>query len=1130
MGLLCVFCALVACGLVEKAAVGQPPASAEKTESLSTTAAPRSSGSQAKSVDESAPIVIHWIDQDGKLIPILASEPGETLEQALERLKGEPTSDKSPAPPTAKITRIDLSGKVFGERATLTAVYTVEVLAQDSFVPIPLRLSEATLTSDAKHEGPGESVPGEFSNIDGYTWWLRGKGTHQLTFDMSVPVEARSPKLRMKLTLPTTAVSQLELDVNQPQVAATAQNKDSRSQPVIQETADSKITVQGLGPAFELSWQPSSAAEPGQAVLEADNTISVEFDNEAVFLKAQQHLHAIDGTRTFESVQVDLPKNAKLLSLQGPDIAGHTPDPSAPQTIVIHFTKPTLGPVELNWNVELMRPQDAPEMIVEGFHVHEAVRQSGRIGLRSDYDSRLDIDPEASKFVRRIDVDEVERYFEAVPESAFRFSKQPFQLAVEIRKVEPQLTVTPQMLLTCSSNAIEFDGKFQFRVTGGEIDTVEINWPDWQRNGWTLQPFEPQGEIIERFEEGNRITFRLSKRTAAPFSISLKAQRTVADEQEPLDFDLPAADAARHQPAVVVVAMHDNVQMQFEPEGETVARLLVSPPPNSPPLPESLRDRRYLIYEVESIPRRFTGRLSTHKKLVQTSTIVKLVPGPTSMTVRQTISYTVAWGRQASVSLLVPNALKGRVQFTSDDADELTPALSQNSSSGDSHQIDIPLINPRTRRFHVIAEFDVDDNSSEQPTTSESKIVLPIIKSLDSPYATTTFEVERSPSVQVDFSQSGWRPQTDASGTPTWNTNGEVESIPVTLFRIGGKSDSTGVVITKALVQTVIDSAGTAVMQLDYQLKQTPDRIELVMPAGHSLLEVQCDGDELSRQGTESSSESPEHYVFDLPPVSEATERSLVIRYRMSTGRPFAVSGSYQLSIPHITGEVWAGQSIWEVVVPRDQILFLDPAGFTSQNRWTRSGLWGLLWERVPQQSPAELRQWVGLAAPADSPAPAGGGHHYQFARLASPLPLNVQTVSWPMIIGIGSGLSLILGLMFQYVPATRNVVALLVIGFALAVAGIWYATPVVLLLQASVLGLLLAVISAVIQMTIRRRRSTVVTMPTASGVGSSTGSSFEHDVISVGGSKPLVRPQSASDSAARAESIPSSTVSGASQ
>ncbi|QDT51140.1 hypothetical protein Pan258_52230 [Symmachiella dynata] len=1128
MRILCALGLAIFWGLTAQSVSAQPPTDGNKTPS---TAKQPQSRSTSTAPNESSRRVIYWIDETGKRIPVLRAEPGETLEQALDRLKTDETATKPPAPQTATITRIDLSGKVIGERAALTAEYTVQVLAEDAFVPIPLRIPEATITGDAKHTGPGESIPGGLNGNDGYTWWLRGKGEHHLTLDLSLPVEARSPKLRLKLTLPPTAVSKFSLQVPQPQVSATAQNKDSRSQPVISEIDGSQIVVLGLGTAFELTWQPTSAAEPGNSVLEVDNTISVDVDNEAVFVKAQQDLKAIVGTATFDVVRVDLPANAKLQSLHGPNVVGHAADPAAPQTIIIQLAKPTLGPVKLNWLVELDHPQSTSSLLVEGFNVHEAVRQSGLIGMRSDADHRLDIDADASKFVRRIDVATVKNYFdfEAAPDSAFRFSKQPFRLDTKIRKVEPQLTVTPQILLSCSGSSIDLEGTFQFRVTGGEIETVDINWPDWQRNGWTLQPFEPQGQVAERSEEGNRITFRLKKRTGTAFTVQLKAQRAIPDEKEPLDFDLPAAEASRHQTAVVIVAMNDNVQMQFEPEGgETVARLLLEPLPVALRLPETVRDRRHIIYEVESISRRFTGRLSTHKKIVQTSTIVKLIPTAPQMTVRQTISYTVAWGRQATVSLLVPNSLKGRVRFTSDTDDELLPTPSQAPSKSDYHQINLPLKAPGTRRFHVIAEYNIDDVAVAKPS-DQATVMLPFIKSLDGAFAETTFETEQSPNVQVQFEQEGWRLQTDAAGKSTWRTNRDVISIPVSTRRIGGPLDQPGVVITKALARTEIDATGTAETQLVYELQQTPDRIEITLPTGQTLVEVLWNGQKLQRESVDSNSEALDRYGYKIQPTTDRDERRLLIRYRALTSQPLAFTGSYRLSIPRITGEVWAGQSVWDVQLPREQILFIDPVGFTSQNQWTRSALGGLLWQRTPQQTPAELRQWLNFSEPSDAPSPSGGGHRYQFARLAPLRQLSVQTISWPMLIGIGSGLSLILGLMFQYVPASRNVLALLVIGCALAVVGIWYMTPVILLLQASVLGMVLAFVSAMIQASIRRRRSTVVTMSSGSGIGSITGSSFEQDVIGTSGSQTLIRPPSASGSSP-GQSIPSSTISGASE
>jgi len=1092
LGLLLIFSAETVWG---QAADNSPMA--DKTASSSDAEAEPSG---LENLDVQDPTVIYFIDETGKRLPLLIGRPGQSPEQVLKELQTTETTEPAPAPIPATVTRIGLEGSVSGERATLTAQFTIQVQAENAFVAVPLQLAEATIIGEAEHQGPGDSLPGKLSGSDGYRWWLRGKGEHRLTLKISVPVETRSPKSAMKLTLPPSAVSVLKLKVPHAEITATAQNKDSRAQPVISKIQDSEIAVLGLGRSFELSWQATGPTKMVQPVLEVDNTMAVDFDVESIFVKVQQKLQVIQGTGLIETVRVDLPTDSKLKSLHGPDVIAHSFDPDEPHTVVIQLSKPTIGPVELNWNVEWEAPDEATAIVLEGFRVQGAVRESGRIGLSVAADRRIDVDTKASKFVRRTDTTSADQFFDTPPNAVYRISKQPFQLVTKVRHVQPRLTVTPQILLTCSSSGIEMQGTFRFRVTGGEVETVHIDWPNWRQNGWTLQPFEPRAPLTDRFENGARISFRLARRTGSTFTVRLRAHRPILQEDESLDFDLPAAEASRRLPATVIVAAHDNVQMDFQPEGETTATLLGAPMQETLQLPETVRDLRRVVYEVDGIPRRFTGQLTTHKKSVQTSAIVQLITTTSPLSVRQTISYTVAWGRESVITLLTPEALLGRVRYFLDDDIELAPTRSPAPPESGFRRITLTLDSPRSRRFNIVAVYDLDEEFFAPKQNDESLLNIPVIRPVDNDYTTTTFEAVSSGGRQVRFDEADWRPQMDRYNTPTWSVSRSVETIPVTILQNNDAAEKSDILITRALARTRADITGDTSTEIYYQLRELPETLEMEMPAGQTLLGVSLNGATLSPEIVEdSAAESPEVFRYSLEDFSQTTPTTtLRISYRSSSSSKSALSHLLQIPVPKIAGETWVGESVWEVILPPDHILFADPVGFSSQNRWLRAGWGGLLYSRVPQQTSQELAAWIAAPAAENSNLTDAGKNRYQFARLAPLENLSARTMSWPMIVGFGSGLSLILGLMFQYVAASRNTLTLLAIGFVLAVAGIWYATPVILLMQASVLGVILAGSSASVQMYIRRRRSGVISLAPGSGYSTVGGSSFEHDVTGV--------------------------------
>ena len=78
--------------------------------------------------------------------------------------------------------------------------------------------------------------------------------------------------------------------------------------------------------------------------------------------------------------------------------------------------------------------------------------------------------------------------------------------------------------------------------------------------------------------------------------------------------------------------------------------------------------------------------------------------------------------------------------------------------------------------------------------------------------------------------------------------------------------------------------------------------------------------------------------------------------------------------------------------------------------------------------------------------------------------------MSRPAIVMTGTGLALAIGLILLRVPATRHVLTLLVVTFAVSVIGLWHLESLQLLAQPAAFGLLLAVAGTLIDVRARQR------------------------------------------------------------
>jgi hypothetical protein len=204
-----------------------------------------------------------------------------------------------------------------------------------------------------------------------------------------------------------------------------------------------------------------------------------------------------------------------------------------------------------------------------------------------------------------------------------------------------------------------------------------------------------------------------------------------------------------------------------------------------------------------------------------------------------------------------------------------------------------------------------------------------------------------------------------------------------------------------------------------------------------------------------------------------------------------------QLLQPVLPGEIWTPQTFWEVTLPGDQHLFSNLSMLLPEFQWKKQGLF---WQRVSTRSNADLDRWISASEGPDPLAPLSQGNHYLFSQFGAPQTAWIRTMNLAAIVLIGAGLAWVLGMVLVKVPVSRSVLTLLLIGFGMAAAGLWFPGPMLLLLQPAGLGVLLAVAAAGIDSVIkRRRRRGVVTLSSPSGFMTAPSSINRDAVVGVG-------------------------------
>ncbi|MBN2577592.1 MAG: hypothetical protein JXB10_01190 [Pirellulales bacterium] len=194
----------------------------------------------------------------------------------------------------------------------------------------------------------------------------------------------------------------------------------------------------------------------------------------------------------------------------------------------------------------------------------------------------------------------------------------------------------------------------------------------------------------------------------------------------------------------------------------------------------------------------------------------------------------------------------------------------------------------------------------------------------------------------------------------------------------------------------------------------------------------------------------------DSPPVSllipladdgQWRRHVLEVQYHFSGPRP--PPGTLRLEFPRLEKDTWIRRLYWQLVLPCQEHVLLNPPGFENENRW---GFSGWAWFRHALQSQADLENWTG----ASRAAPLEGVNAFLFSAVGNVPGGEVYTISRAWLVFGASGTALLAALLLIYWPAVRRPLVLLLLASVLAVLGGLNPDPALLVAQTAILGVLL--------------------------------------------------------------------------
>ncbi|MBS0266207.1 MAG: hypothetical protein JSS02_30030 [Planctomycetes bacterium] len=1018
--------------------------------------------------------------------------------QLEEFLKWRTEQDSRDGPPPAAVSSLFFDGVVAEDRVLLTAQVEIVVTRESGWQRLSIGMSEATLRDAPTYKGPGRALPGGLNADGNHTWWIQGKGTHVLTLPLSVPILKLATRNGIQLSLPTTAArSKLVLKIDSPHISVKVPETSTlKTKPAAQST---EVEVIGLGNRLDLVWQVLPDAQPTDTALEVTTSVvATVIDVQTVNIESTQRIQSLGQQGTFEELRVALPAGYELLRLEGKELKDHHLDPANPQQMLVTLKRPTTGPIDLKWT--LSRAESlviGTPFTLEGFDVERARLQTGYLAVVVPGDFR--VIPEEDKFLQRIDLGDLPGTMRQVPAKlAYRFLNR-LLLRLKLQHIEPYITVEPSIMLHFTADAAECECSYRLQVVRGSISAFRLRWPQWKQQGWIVTDTELPSNLeistATTADDTDSLQFVFLEPTRGAPEIRFRARRPIVGAGEPFVISFPVSDSVRAPATKLATVTAENVEVALRPTEGTMVPSLVDSPTRFP-LPREWQSLPRTDYRLETVRPELLVALSVHTRKIQGTTELAAGIRGGVVTTRQKFLFDIAYERVSQLRFSVPEGTSGdQFKFFSGNERKLN-SVAIPASNGSLAEIRVTLEAPSIGHVEIEAQHTSPESkaTAADPTT---RLLIPVLKSLDVEISEAQLTIQDSAARDAVVEGSGWHRRLSPDGSFVWTTNTLPTPLSVTLSRNFARPHR--MQAPKALIRSVITAGGIIENRAQYRLSEGVSQIQVTLPRElrTSDIEFWWNRNELAVTPELVADSGMIRYDILLPERSGSSDRVLTINYRSRIGTASRLGSAYRLIAPHLPDDLRLGQVYWDVELPYQEHLFTVPEGYASAFRWEFGRT---LWSRHPEMSDQELQAWFGTASGPAPPTIRPGDNHYLFASTGAAPDLEFHSLrKWSLTL-LGAGFALVLGLLVTRWPAARHPAVLLASVFFVALLAVWYAEPVLVLLQPALLGSVLAMLASGFQsLQLRSRQRVLLSLGPASGLSVPAASQPKMQAVAIG-------------------------------
>ena len=896
---------------------------------------------------------------------------------------------KADQPPVGGvITSAAYSAKIEKDVAQVSATLVVQVL-EKGWVEVPVKFGEAAigkLTSDSGKvllRGTGNGT---------YSLLLPTPGEHKVLLELTARVRTAPEGKSLDMDVPPVGITTFELVV--PEADQSIELKPKLIADAVAAVAGAKETKikASIGSTEKISarWHPRVGTKPDMELLASvTNLTLVTVEDGLVHTDAWLTYDILRGQ--LEKVKLVVPKGQRILDITSDAKVKEwkAVEEENRQVVTVELLSRLDGKVTLEVHTEQSSPTEAFDVAgtdgdaAYGIHALDVIRESGTVAVKQGSDLTLTVEEQTG--VLRIDEGEVDQKLKRPGALYYKFYSPAFRLKVLAKPVAPRLIVDHASQLVFRDDQLRLRSISNLTIDRAGVFELKFKLPE------NVSIENVICDKLKQFDvspDKTTLTISLREKTLGSLVVTIFATRSLDPTAEKTDQVLPLLEP------LGVEVENGKVQV-YAPEALDVItdnEKLVAAQPDPAPQPEAIANARLVsswLYNRRpvEIPVRTVRKPTRLTAYIGTKADVK----QGQVQVETKLNYIIEYAGIDTFRFSVPEALADKIQITST-AGGTAPPIKQKSRAAAAVDgfVTWTVVMQRDVIGSQPFEITYDLTPTAEADGKTEKLSITAIQALD-PYDKTdgpqgkrditvsrtigelTVIKDRALSVSAAATGGDAEP-IDVRELQQLNQDGFVAfryfKQPVKLDLTSNKFDVQGVietVVSKALVEIVLDRASTATYRARYVIKSSErQRLQVDLPAGIEPLGVTVDrkpvalekSDEKARDGWNA------YFVNVARTKSSDQEFSLAILFRNPL-EPKAfqnAGGKLKPRLPMIGGADSAGVAVQQlrtaVWVPDEFALVGTPKNFSVTSRTRLSSL--LLPQKRSVQSTQDLDGWIG--------------------------------------------------------------------------------------------------------------------------------------------------------------------------